>query len=319
MLSPQDLVQLVAEGVARAHQYRELAPERVNTARLKMKNPENFDGRSTTAFNPWWEAVTMFQGFYPDTSNQQKIAWVGTLLTDTALAWHLQQYQELHDDDTWVHYVAAIKAEYHNEREAADAQLKLGQLRYQGSIRTYMTEFRALNNFARATGESLRKKVDMAMPDSILDMRFNQNPDDIIDDEPFLQATYRARVQVEKKKALKQAKEAMRSAGGPPPKDGKKDGQKPKDPSPKKKEGEMGTTRGNKPNLSAEYGQPDHWASEAAAMQGVPTVELTEHKASRGCHRCGKAGHRAARCYAGTTSKGTPLPQAPWRVSGNRK
>ena len=138
--TPQELLQLVAEGVARAHQYA--APRRapVNAARLKMKNPDNFDGKSTTAFNQWWEAVTMFLGFYPDTNDRQKIAWVGTLLTDTALAWHLQRYRELHEDDMWVHYVAAIKAEYHNEREAAEAQLKLGQLRYQGSIRTYMTE-----------------------------------------------------------------------------------------------------------------------------------------------------------------------------------
>ena len=117
----------------------------------------------------------MFLGFYPDTNDRQKIAWVATLLTDTALVWHLNRYRELGDNDKWVHYVAAIKAEYHNEREAADAQQKLNQLKYQGSIRAYMTDFRALNNFARAAGESLREKVDMAMPDSILDMRFNQN------------------------------------------------------------------------------------------------------------------------------------------------
>jgi len=41
------------------------------------------------------------------------------------------------------------------------------------------------------------------MPDSILDMRFNQNPDEATDDEGFMSATYRAGIQVEKKKALK--------------------------------------------------------------------------------------------------------------------
>jgi len=106
-----------------------------------MKNPDNFDGKSTTAFNQWWEAVTMFLGFYPDTNDRQKIAWIGTLLTDTALVWHLNRYRELGDNDSWVHYVAAIKAEYHNEREAADAQQKLNQLKYQDSVRAYMTDF----------------------------------------------------------------------------------------------------------------------------------------------------------------------------------
>jgi len=68
----------------------------------------------------------------------------------------------------------------------------------------------------------------MAMPDSILDMRFNQNEEDPVDDEGFLQATYRAGVQVEKKKALKQAKETMRSAA-PAPKDDKRKDDKRRD------------------------------------------------------------------------------------------
>jgi len=120
-----------------------------------MENTEKFDGKSPTAFNQWWESVTMYLGFYPDTTDRQKITWVGTLLTDTALVWHLHRYRELRENDTWANYSVAIRAEYHNEREAADAQLKLCQLRYQGSIRVYLTEFRALNNFARAMGEAL--------------------------------------------------------------------------------------------------------------------------------------------------------------------
>jgi len=111
---------------------------------------------------------------------------MGTLLTDTAQAWHLNRYRDLGDAGTWVNYVAAIRVEYRNKREAADAQLKSGQLKYQGSIRVYMTEFQALNNFARATGEGLREKIELAMPDTILDMCFNQNPEDPVDDEEFL-------------------------------------------------------------------------------------------------------------------------------------
>jgi len=44
-------------------------------------------------------------------------------------------------------------------------------------------------------------------------MQFNQNPDNPLDNEAFLQATYQAGLQVQKKKALKQAKEAMRRMG----------------------------------------------------------------------------------------------------------
>ena len=74
----------MAEGVARANADQGVRPERVNTSCLKMKNPENFDGKTTTTFNQWWEAVTMYLGFYPETNDRQKIAWVGTLLSDTA-------------------------------------------------------------------------------------------------------------------------------------------------------------------------------------------------------------------------------------------
>jgi len=139
-----------------------------------MKNPETFDGKGLTSFNQWWEAVTMFLGFYPETNDRQKIAWLGTLLTDTAKAWHLNRYRDLGDADTWVNYVAAIRAEYRNEREAADAQLKLGQLRYQGSIRAYMTEFQALNNFARATGEGLSVTLGLSRNRSVGGFKGNQ-------------------------------------------------------------------------------------------------------------------------------------------------
>jgi len=106
-----------------------------------MENPEKLDRKNTTAFNKWWESDTMYLGFYPETVDHQKITWVGTLLTGPAPIWHLRQYRELQDNDTWVNYAAAIKVEYQNEHEAANAQLKLGQLRYQGSIRAYLTEF----------------------------------------------------------------------------------------------------------------------------------------------------------------------------------
>jgi len=223
-ITTQELVRLVAEGVHRARQLKQPTVEaRIHTSRLKMENPEKFDGKSPTAFNQWWESVTMYLGFCPDTTDRQKIAWVGTLLTDTALVWHLHRYRELRENDTWANYSAAIRAEYHNEREAADAQLKLGQLKYQGSIRAYLTEFRALNNFARATGEALREKVDLAMPDTVLDMRFAHYLEDFADDEGFLQATHQAGLQVERKRALRAAKEAMRAGSAPAKGEGKKD------------------------------------------------------------------------------------------------
>jgi len=179
-----------------------------------MTNPETFDGKPTTPFNNWWKSVTKYLSFYPETGDQQKIAWVGTLLTGTVKAWDLHRYDTMGEKDSWSQYSVAIRTEYLDTREAANAQLKLSQLKYTGDIRAYLTEFWALNNYARATGEGLQEKIDLAMPDSILDMSFAHYLREFTDDEGFLQATYQAGIQVEKKKALKQAKEQMKGSAG---------------------------------------------------------------------------------------------------------
>jgi len=294
-----------------------------------MKNPETFDRKSSTAFNQWWEAVTMYLGFYLETVDCQKTAWIGTLLSDSALVWHLHRYRELGENDTWVNYTAAIRAEYRNEREVADTQLKLGQLKYQGSIHAYLTEFRALNNVARATGEALREKVDLAMPDAVLDMRFAHYLEDFADDEGFLQATHQAVLQVEKKKARKQAREQMKgtSSSGTSGKsdERRKEGQDRMDHEGNKRGNETDKPHqdrtGPQPDKRPWWGGKDHWASKDEAMKGVPVKEQEEYGQKRDdCWRCGRSGHRTFECFSFNTLRGTTLPKAPWKaVSAGQK
>jgi len=73
-----------------------------------MTNPETFDGKPSTPFNTWWKSVTKYLSFYPETSDQQKIAWVGTLLTGMAKAWDLHCYDTLGENDSWVNYAVDI-------------------------------------------------------------------------------------------------------------------------------------------------------------------------------------------------------------------
>jgi len=154
-----------------------------------------------------------------------------------------------------------------------------------------MTEFRALNNFARATGQRLQEKIDLAMPDNILDMRFNQNPDNPVDDEQFLQAAYRAGIQVQKKKALKGARDALRTAL-PPKDDQRKDRQNKcsSDNARKGKEAiqEQGKEKTREPKRKSQYGHPRRWASRESALTGVPTKEQEEYgRNMEDCWRCG--------------------------------
>jgi len=320
MLTPEEIAWLVGAGIAAAQVPARPTEPQMRTSRLKMENLAKFDGKNPTTFNQWWESVTLYLGFYPETIDRQKIAWVGTLLTDTALVWHLHRHRELRDNDTWANYSAAIRTEYHNEREAADAQLKLGQLKYQGDIRSYMTEFRALNLYARATGESLQEKVNLAMPESVMDMRFAHYLEDFADDEGFLQATYQAALQVEKKKALRLAREQAKTPAPVGKRDEKKkDGQSKGNSSDTRRNREAEKEPRREDNRGGEYGGTGRWASEAAAFQGVPDSERKEYAGSRGCHRCGRPAHRAAKCFAATTAKGTSLPAAPWKIAAGTK
>jgi len=231
------------------------------------------------------------------------------LLTDMALVWHLHWYGELRDNNTWVNYSTAIRAEYRNKQEAADAQLKLGQLGYQGSIRTYLMEFCTLNIFARATGEALRENIDLAMTTEILRMRFAHYLEEFADVEGFLQATYQAGLQVERMKALEKGRETMQPART----DDKKERRK--DPGRPKKNMEQPKPANNLEQKSL-WGQPGRWATKEEALKGVPLQEHKEYfRTLECCWRCGQKGHRTYECFAHTTRQGTTLPKAPWKAA----
>jgi len=229
------------------------------------------------------------------------------------------------DRDTWARYTAAIRAEFRDTREAANAQLKLSQLRYKGDIKTYFTEFRALNVYAQATGEGLREKIDQAMPDSILDMHFAHYMEEFIDDEHFLTATYNAGLHTERRKALKATREVQPGSSA-----GRKNGPDGKNPGNARKGKESGGPKqagksdsGGKAEKPRKTWEQSHWGSGSNAYNGVPQSEIDSHRSSKAsCWRCGRDSHTTQDCYARTTVKGTELPEAPKKVSsihGKRK
>jgi len=181
------------------------------------------------------------------------------------------------DRDTWAQYTAAIRAEFQDTREAANAQLKLSQLRYKGNVKVYFTEFRTVNVYAQATGEGLRQKIDQAIPDSILDMHFAHYMEEFIDDEHFLMATYNAGLHMEQRKALKAACEAQPGNGG-----GRKDGPDGKNPGNIRKGTESGGPKqAGKPDSGArlksqgKHGQKATGEAVATPTRGFPRMKST--------------------------------------------
>ena len=193
-----------------------------------------------------------------------------------------------------------------------NAQRKLGGLEYKGDIKAYLTEFRALKIYAKCMGESLQEKINLAMPQAIIDMRFAHHMGEFVDDEHFLTATYEAGLHVEQRKALEELRSGKKEKEGPKPgkdsgKSRKGQGEK-EDPKQAEKAGSGGKAR------RPEFGQAGHRGTKEEALAGVPAREQKEYGASRdGCWRCKRTGHKTFECYAGTTYVGTALPAAPWK------
>jgi len=235
----------------------------------------------------------------------------------------LHRYDTLGESDTWANYSAAIRAEYLDVREAANAQIKLGQLRYLGDIRAYFAEFKALNRYARATGEGLQEKVDMAMTSEILRMRLAHYLGEFIDDKEFMEATYQAGVQVENMRALEKARNTG-NAGKPDDKRKTEQAKKDSEITPTNRDQTQAPLRTRKREWESAYGKAGRWASKDAALKGVPPKEQEEYSQHRdNCWRCGRSGHKTFECFSFNTTKRNPLPTVPWKVSavaeGKRK
>jgi hypothetical protein len=270
---------------------------------MRMDNPEKFDGKPKTPFRLWWESVQEYVGFYPEMEGAQWVSWVGTLLTNEAKAWHHHRRRVLGTTDTWVAYQAAIQAEYHDAREAANAHAELSRIRYKNDIKAYLNEFCTLNLVAGATGQGLQEKIDLAMPVEILDMRAAQFRGVLVTDEDFLVATEEAGQQVERNKALKATRRELKGhhyGSGTDATGTRKDSSKESRPSPTAN-----------PSLARATGKKIY-SSWKKALTGVSPAEVEEYKAAKaGCWQCGRDGHHSTECYAKTTKNGTPLPVAP--------
>jgi hypothetical protein len=308
------------------------APNEVpRQAPIKISKPATYDGKPKSAFRSWWKSVALYFRFYPETRDEQRIAFVGSLLTDNAKEWHQARDDlllERRGRDNWTAYSEAIINEYTDPREGAAAHDQLKALKYKGDIKAYLTTFTTLNRLAGSTGEGLQDIVNRALPREIINVRFYQNPRALTNDQDFLTATYEAGRHVETLTALGHQLDG-KTSGAPAPKKDDKDGQ-----GSGKSTGKAATSQGDKGGskptgtsgsggksertgkFQSQYTGDNRWGSKAEALRGVPKAESTEYeKSPDNCWRCGDTGHKTYECYRHHTVRGTELPKAPWRSS----
>jgi len=149
--------------------------------------------------------------------------------------------------------------------------------------------------------------------------------EEFIDDEHFLTTTYNSGLHVERRKALKAAREAQPGNGG-----GRKDGPDGKNPGKARKGKESGGPKqagksdsGGKAEKPRKMWAESHLGRGGNAYKGVPQNEIDSFRNSKAnCRRCGWDSHTTQDCYAHTSVKGTVLPEAPKQASsieGKRK
>jgi len=253
-----------------------------NIAKLKLKDPKEFEGKTSTPFTSWWQSVCEYIEFYPHSTDAQRIVWIGTLLKGTAWDWNQYRRRTMGDRDTYALYAANMQAEYSDRQEAANAPRKLGGLEYKRDIKVYLTEFRALTIYVRCVRASLQEKINLVIPRTIIDMYFAHHMGEFVDDDHFLTATYKAGVHVEQRRALEELRMGKKEKEGPNP--GKDSGKSCKGQAEKegpKQEGKA--SMGGKAGRPG-FGQPGHWGTKKEALAGVPTKERKEYGASQeGC------------------------------------
>jgi len=315
---PETLEQLIARTVAAAVAGAHAAappgaPQRgqgeaMLTARFKMRDPGEFDGKPKSDFRSWWRMVEAYFRCYPNTLDAQRIAWVGSLLTNEAREWHLARELRTRLQDTWNAYSEAIQEQYLDPEEASTAYDTLAALRYKGDIKAYLVTLEALNHQAQITGQPLRKMVDLALPSEIISMRFNQNPRPLLEDGPFLSATYEAGRHYESLKKLMQQKATFNKDHSGSNAGASKLG-------PNKVSSKEGTTDAV-PKVPVPGNGKKIYASWKDALAGVPAADLAAHKAAKAsCFRCGRDNHHSTECYARTTTGGSALPPTPGTIS----
>ena len=261
-------------------------------------------------FRPWWQAVEGFFRYHGDSQDHEKIAFVGSRLEGKALEWHQKMEQLMGNNDTWAAYSQEMEEHYSDRAEEANAYKELEELKYKGDIQAYMIALRALNHFARMTGEALKKTVDQAIGRKICDTCAFRTHGRLDNDVDFLAATLDAGLDYEERQKrfaalnfvsdrrkvqystdlMEEREEKRRNRRGG------KSGRKEKERDERRKREDEEETGGRKSGRKTQQDQgADVWRSTKDSLAGIAQHEIDEHKSiagRNGCWRCGNQNHR---------------------------
>ncbi|KID95513.1 Amino acid adenylation, partial [Metarhizium majus ARSEF 297] len=280
--------------------------------------PPNFSGQDISKFRSWWKTVTVYIASYPDSfpSNQMKINWVSSLLTDQAKLWHQQrdrQLESLGGSDSWDGFARAIQIRFRDVAEEARNSRKLKELKYNGNISQFLTSLIDLNESVQMSGITLREHILKALPKKIIELVYSLRGGKPRTDKELI-STVQEAGEVYKKMLLEPGYLKTQNPGKDPPAstlERSKSGPPDKSNSSKKTPGPLKEySKDAKPGNSKQK-----WDSPKAALEGINNALIKKRKKVNAKYlHCGFNNHKTLFCFARKDKEGNALPQP--KVSG---
>jgi len=282
---------------------------------ISMNKPERYNGKDKTKFLSWWQSVESYMEVHTRNfeTDAQKIGWIGSLFTDTALEWHqkrVYQVAKLGFNDQWANYVTALRERFRDVAREHNDLKAMRKLEYKGDIAEYITKLQELNYSVNWSGISFRNHVAQTVPKKIVELVYSRQGAVPSDDEPFLDAVTEAGLLYETMQADPGLHRDNKTSGkeeSTSKKEHSKSDQPGKD---SRSRSDQSSKRKRDEEKSDEQNPKEKkWPNNQAALKGIKQAQIDKFKANQAtCWRCGRFSHRSTECYAATDADGNTIP-----------
>jgi hypothetical protein len=291
------------------------------TPTIQVNKPASFSGKDRSKFRAWWLTIEAYieLHFNSFASDQAKINWLGSFLTETAQEWHQKRVRSLRSlriRDTWDQYAEALTERFTDPGQRHRDLKAIKALQYKGDISQYLTRLQDLNLSVQWSGTSLQDHIGQAIPNEILKLVYSRRgvlPDT---DEDFFDSILEAgqiyeNMQEDPGLSKKGESTSRKEHSKRDPR------RQPRQRSPSDRAQRSRTPRReHKPADNAN--QANHWKNNNEALTGISPKTIEKHKkAKAACWRCGRNNHQTLNCYAKKDLDGKEIPSP--RVSGAKK
>jgi hypothetical protein len=266
--------------------------------RPKIPSPERYAGKQgKLAYRDWKLSLERWFRYHDAAyaDEDQKILYVGQLVTSDALTWYntrVRRLEDMHLTDNWRAFISAMDAEFLDDHEADDLFEEMKGLKYEGSIDSYLNTMQAKNHVVGLHGTAYRSLLLSGLNSDLRErMSYSDLPED---DDNVLIAKIKRVGRVYEKHREKEAALNKQSKGPTPgkhstkPKNDREAALKPRPDESRR------VSKPSKPRPKP-LSKPLH---QEEKLKGIAPTLIDTHRKENLCLHCGKTGHRCVDCHS---------------------